>query len=121
MVEVYEKLIGKTLATVTGAEQGSDDMTLRTAEGDGVRFYHRSDCCESVDIVEVIGDVQDLIGSPLVTAEEVSSDGHPDPDTSESFTWTFYRFATAKGSVVVRWLGRSNGYYSESVTVEEVQ
>jgi hypothetical protein len=36
----------------------------------------------------------------------------------ESYTWTFYRFGTRRGSVTVRWLGHSNGYYSEGVSVE---
>ena len=66
--------------------------------------------------------MSDLEGSPILLAEEVSSVGEEDkPDSIDnSFTWTFYRFATVRGNVTVRWYGSSNGYYSESVTFEEI-
>jgi len=81
-----------------------------------VILYHEQDCCESVWIESIVGDINDLVGSTLLMAEE--SSGEYD-DACESGTWTFYKFATIKGYVDVRFIGESNGYYSESVDVVE--
>lgn len=114
-VAKFEQMIGVTMQKVTGLEEGSDSVRF-VSEDLTFIFEHRQDCCEYVRVYSVDGDPADLIGSPILMAEEVSSDGAEAPrDPAESYTWTFYKFATAKGYVTVRWLGESNGYYSESV------
>ena len=58
-----------------------------------------------------------MIGREIVEAEE--SDGEYE-EASESGTWTFYRISTVMGTVTIRWIGESNGYYSESVDLVEL-
>ena len=108
------QMVGKTFVQVTGSV-GSGEMLFETATGERFMFAHEQDCCESVDINDIVGDLQDLVGEPLLVAEEVKGATEPDEEHYESYTYTFYKFATRKGYVDVRWLGESNGYYSESV------
>lgn len=107
-------MIGMTFISV---ENLADERLVFTSDkGWKFTFFHSQDCCEDVSIEDVIGDLNDLAGSPLLQAEEVSSENEPKPQNcNDSHTWTFYKFASIKGSVTVRWLGQSNGYYSESV------
>jgi hypothetical protein len=101
---------------IDGAK-GTDFMDFFLANGDVYRLYHDQDCCESVTIDDVVGNLEDVIGSPILMAEEVSNVDCPPRDKwDESYTWTFYKLATIKGSVTIRWYGESNGYYSESVS-----
>jgi len=133
-VSILKELLGKTL---TDIQQSDDEIIFSTSDGKSYMMYHSQDCCESVYIEDVIGDINDLIGCELVEAEEVSFHDKKDlPDeekvwmtlsgddlvgSDESNTWTFYKFRTAKGSVTIRWVGSSNGYYSESVSLEEMK
>lgn len=112
-------LIGKTLTEVR--QNGDEEIFFTTSEGDTFQMYHSQSCCEHVYIEDIEGDLQSLVGNPILVAEEVSSDDRgPVSGYDESYTWTFYKLATIKGHVDIRWYGSSNGYYSESVDFEKV-
>lgn len=120
----FEILKGRILTNIEGLEEGSEQVTFTCDDGTKFIMDHSQDCCENVRVLEVIGDAEDLIGSEILTAEEAVN---PDdaPAVSEydydSSTWTFYKLSTRKGYVDIRWLGESNGYYSESVDFYEVK
>lgn len=112
-------LRGKVLSDV---RVDNDEILFITDQAEEYIMYHEQDCCESVYIESIVGDLRDLIGSEILVAEEVSSDGAGAmSEYEDSYTWTFYKFATIKGYVDIRWYGSSNGYYSESVDFREVK
>lgn len=80
--------------------------------GEYFSLYHNQDCCESVYIESISGNLDNLVDSPILRADEKV---HQSESEYGSCTATFYTFATAKGYVDVRFNGESNGYYSESV------
>jgi hypothetical protein len=105
---------------------GDDQIIFICESGKMFSMCHHQDCCESVSVEDICGDLSDLIGVPILKAEESTNegenpDGVPIKEYQDSFTWTFYRLSTIKGNVVIRWYGESNGYYSESVYFEEVK
>lgn len=114
--QALKNMIGTIFPIVTATDS---ELVFENARERYV-FFHHQDCCESVYIESIVGDIEDLVNTPILTAEESSGDTPADSDAKpyESYTWTFYKFATFKGYVDIRWLGESNGYYSESVDVE---
>lgn len=115
-MNVFKELVGKTLSKVE-VNESKDVITFTTIDNEVFELYHEQDCCESVYIEDIVGDLDDLIGSPILLAEE-SLGGNDIEITykyAESCTWTFYRLGTKKGFITIRWYGESNGYYSESV------
>jgi hypothetical protein len=131
----FKVLEGQILEKISN----NGDEILFFTDKDEFKMYHSQDCCESVTVEDICGDTNDLIGSPILLAEEVSS-SEPMPELqaqrdkekaeaeargrhysgAESETWTFYKLSTIKGSATIRWYGSSNGYYSESVDFERV-
>jgi hypothetical protein len=118
-VKSFEDLQGRVLTRIE--KINDDELRFHLTDDHYVRLYHEQDCCESVTIEDVVGDLDDLVGTPLLLAEEVDNyDEEPSEEYYESYTWTYYRFRTIKGSVDIRWYGSSNGYYSERVDCEIV-
>jgi len=111
-----KNMVGKVFTSVS---HDAADMWFKNAE-EVFHFYHAQDCCESVFIDDVVGDLADLIDTPILMAEEVSGESPAgfDENDHESCEWTFYKFATIKGYVDVRWFGESNGYYSTGVSMD---
>lgn len=117
----FSDLVGKTIKAI---EVDMDKECMRFACDDGFtyRLMYHHDCCARCSIEDICGDLEDLIGHPLLAAEkvtnrEVNPDNAPIPECQESFTWTFYKLDTIKGGVTIRWYGESNGYYSEEATL----
>ena len=119
-------LEGKVLTEI---KKNDDELVFIVDDGAQYKMYHSQDCCENVSIEDINGDLDDLIGTPILLAEEVSN---YEPNSKEdiertknannwgSCTWTFYKLITRKGCVNIRWFGESNGYYSESVDFIQV-
>jgi len=108
-----QKMKGKVFTTVKKITfETSDAIEFKCEDDSRFIMYHVYCCCENVYIEDICGDLQDLVGSEILTSDESSNESDTDWGTQ---TWTFYKFATIKGYVDIRWQGESNGYYSESV------
>lgn len=136
----FEDLKGRTLTTVV---QEDKKVIFGDSEGSVFVLSHDQRCCEHVYIESVVGDFPDLLCHPILLAEEVTNrrigdvpqsalreDYVCDDDMNESvvmrkpdsytwtWTWTFFKLATVKGYVDIRFFGSSNGYYSESAELK---
>lgn len=110
-------LVGEVLTHIDA--DGDEEIMLTTASGRKIHIYHMQSCCESVRIEDTQGKWHELIGKVIVEAsEDVRSSGGP--QCPESWTRTTLTFRVDGATVISRWIGESNGYYSESVDIEEL-
>lgn len=131
MVTAYDEaqdigvLVGQTFVSVVRR-----DDAIEFVGGDGRVQYvlgHSRICCEAVDIEDIAGDLTDLEAVPILAAARVTNSEIParpgeytEYSEPDSYTWTFFRITTIKGTVVIRFYGESNGYYSEDAYLYKV-
>ena len=115
---MFSDLVGETLTKIEGTDIDSERITFETESGRTFVMMHYQDWCESVTIESVDSNLDDIIGHPIVLAEEVSNYDETG-GYGDGCTYTYYTIASEVGTVVIRWYGVSNGYYSEAVDFTE--
>lgn len=116
-----EELLGKIIVSIDRAE---DDRYLGFNCSDGYSYVMYSeewgyDNDMDLYLEDVCGNLEDLLKYPITMAEEINNEeGYQD---GYHCTWTFYKLATIKGYVTLRWCGFSNGYYSEAVDIAKAR
>ncbi len=114
----FFELKGQTINIIIGLAPDCDGYEFVLDNGQTVSFSHGQDCCESVRVVGLRGDIQNILGYPITLAEEDNPDDDGfmvDHPSYEHRTITKYILESEKGRFEIVWFGDSNGYYGESV------
>lgn len=110
----FSDLLGKVLIEAyKDIFEGDDTIIFEIENGQRYKMYHDQECCENVHIKDIVGDMNDLIGSPILQAE-VSSNMDGDDE------WTFYKLNTIKGGVTISWCADTDSYYSTEVEFKQM-
>jgi len=109
-----EILLGVTIKSITKTSfgDGATEILFVTRDCQSFTMYHCQDCREAVKIDSISGNLKDLIGSPIVKAECAHN------SKEDSFTGTFYKLTTDKGTVVIKWYGQCLNHPEEPVFME---
>jgi hypothetical protein len=110
----FKELKGKIITKIENID--NKELKFYCNTGEIFSLYHDQQCCESVTIEDINGDLDNLLNTPILIAEELIEH----TNISGSATWTFYKLATIKGYVDIRWIGESNGNYSETVNFVKI-
>ena len=114
-----EDLDGEVLThiDVDSDDKKGDQILLTTQSGRQIRIYHEQDCCEHVRIEGTDGEWRELYGKPILEAVHEEDGGEWEGGTCTRTTLTF---RVDSATVISRWFGESNGYYSEAVNIEDI-
>ena len=123
------RLIQRERLTFIDIDEERNEILLTTETGNVILIHHNQDCCESVIIESIDGEAKRLIGGFVdLTIEVEEGEGEVEyecerPEASdrklyEHWTRTTLTFTANNETLISRWVGESNGYYSESVDID---
>jgi hypothetical protein len=104
-----EEIVGKTPVSI---DNTGDEIHFHMSDGSHYVMLHRYDCCESVTVEDIAGDLNDLLNQPITLAESRSNYKQ---NRYGDQRWTFYELQGPGGYATIRWYGTSNGYYGTGV------
>ena len=121
----FSDLVGNILTKVI-VDKNDHEITFVCVDGKRYKQYHEQEGGETVIIQDINGDIEDLIGTSILMADEVDNENFEEVyekaykknrklRDEPHWNWVFYKIATVKGYVDIRWCTESNGYYSERV------
>lgn len=110
-----EDLLGQTITSIK-MHKGDYIAKITTTNYVYDMFCERS--VEDYWVEDIVGDLDDLFGSPITMAEEVIGDysNNIEEGIFEG-TFAFYKLATNNGYVTIRWCGIYDENYSEKVFI----
>lgn len=118
-MDTYNELVGEVLTHIDeNADNG--EILLTTESGRQFKIYHYQDCCESVYIEGTDGDWNQLLNKKLIAVDCDYEDGGDKEAYDSSSTRTIFTFKVNDATVINKWFGSSNGYYSETASLEEI-
>lgn len=121
LVEVdFNVLKGKIIEDVTYIEEESA-IYFTTSKNKQYVLMHIDECCEDVDLVDIVGDLYSLVGNKIYLAEKISnSESKPLGRLQTTYTWTYFKLASRGGYVTLSYYGTSNGHYTEDAKLYKI-
>lgn len=110
-----ESLIGEIIKDIAYDDETISFITDKNVfKFEHLRDLHRN-CYELVYLQDIIGDLSDLIDSPITLAECRTNELE-----NGCLKYTLYHLVTIKGRVDIRFNGFSNGHYSMDVDITKM-
>ena len=72
MVE-FKDLKGKIITNIKRVDD--EELIFTCSNGDKYKMHHEQDCCETVKIEDINGDLEDLLNSEILIADEKTKEG----------------------------------------------
>jgi len=119
--KILASLIGEVITRASLIKESGGDCVEIETDSSVYKMYHQRDCCEHVYLdYDSEQDLQHLVGQRVVNARlEHNTELPPLEDVDVEYLWTFYIFELETDTVVLRWFGTSNGYYSMDVSIRK--